>query len=312
MVLAGDPSAALGGPSAGLRMTLDLSGPPSLNRSVSCHAAPPGPGVGMLPMTHPCSVMVSEERAVRGEGRVEPSPEGPWSLPSTTLVLGDSSTRSGGPTGLRMTVDLSGPPSLNGSVSSHAAPPGPAVGMLPMTHPCAVMVSEELAVRGEGRVEPSPEGPWDASHPRLWCSRGILRLAPADLRSLRMTGNLEVPLSPRGPVSSHETPPRRGVGMLRMTWGKGRALPPPTAAADPRSRSRRRCRRPLPLPPAAVAAAAAVVWKHPLPSAGGASGGPPLLMITAGLVLREAGRRGGVRYETTRRGMSRGRRVRSS
>jgi len=89
--------------------------------------------------------------------------------------------------------------------------------LLLMTHPCSVMVSEERAVRGERRVEPSPDGPWDASQPRLWCSRGILRLAPEDLRSLRMTGNLDVPLSPRGPVSSHETPPRSGVRMLRMT-----------------------------------------------------------------------------------------------
>jgi hypothetical protein len=88
---------------------------------------------------------------------------------------------------------------------------------LPMTHPCAVMVSEERAVRGEGRVEPSPEGPWDASQPRLWCSRGILRLAPADRPSLRMTWSRCTPPSLKGSVSCHAAPPGPGAGMLRMT-----------------------------------------------------------------------------------------------
>jgi len=92
---------------------------------------------------------------------------------------------------------------------------------LPMARPCSVMVSEELAVRGERRVEPSPEGPWDASQPRLRCSRGILRLAPADLRSLRMTLRRVGPPSLNGSVSRHAAPPRRGVGMLRMTGGVG-------------------------------------------------------------------------------------------
>ncbi len=108
-----------------------------------------GRGATSPPMIWPCPVMVSEERAVGGERRVEPSPEGPWDE----------------------------------------------------AHTCH---SEERS------DEESPEGPWDAPRARLWCSRGILRLAPEDLRSLRMTGNLDVPLSPRGPVSSHAAPTGAG------------------------------------------------------------------------------------------------------
>ncbi len=188
-------------------------------------------------MTHPCSVMVSEERAVRGERRVEPSPEGPWDEAHTChseersdeespdgprdasqprlwcsrgiLRLAPADLRS-----LRMTGNVDGPPSLDGSVSPHVAPPRRRAGMLPMTYLPLVTLSERprAASRRVPRCLRCGE-----PKVRVWCSRGILRLAPADRPSLRMTGNVDVPPSPHGSVSPHVAPPRTDLRVLSMT-----------------------------------------------------------------------------------------------
>jgi hypothetical protein len=83
-----------------------------------------------------------------------------------------------------------------------------------MTRRFPVLVSEERAVRGTRRVEPSP----DVAQGRAWCCREVLHPPlGGPSAGLRMTPGWRGRPSLRGRVSWHVAPPRRGARTLPMT-----------------------------------------------------------------------------------------------
>jgi len=160
-----------------------------------------------------------DQRGAGSTGRGNDAPASPWVGGGLTShgAVGGGLTSHGGQGWRELTQRRGGaepPARVTRERKDAVVQPG---SRWPETRRRALLVSCWATSRS-GRVEPSPEGLWDASQPRLWFSRGILRLAPADLRSLRMTLRRVGQPSLNGSVSCHVTPPRRGVSMLRVTW----------------------------------------------------------------------------------------------